>query len=102
VIQNRASVLDHLKDQSLDGYLPQRRGFMQIAYQLSTQNPEVVHVFSDGFPGQPEVDQVFQKGPEIGHHFFSRHQVCGQAHPASGPLAEVFTVVVDASRGGLL
>ena len=75
---------------------------MQIADQLSTQNPEVVHVFSDGFPGQPNVDQVFQKGPEIGHHFFSRHQVFGQAHPASRPLGKVFTVVVDASRGGRL
>src|SRR5215469_12515125 len=56
VIQNRTSILDHLKNQSLDRYLSQGRGFMQIADQLSTQNPEVVHMFSDGLPRQPDVD----------------------------------------------
>jgi hypothetical protein len=45
---------------------------------------------------------VFQEGPEVGHHFFPGHQVFGEAHPASGPLGKVFTVVVDAGRGGLL
>ncbi len=102
MIQNGTSVLDHLKDQSLNGYPSQRRGFMQIADHLSAQNPEVVHMFPDGFPGQAEVDQVFQEGPEVGHHFFPGHQVFGEAHPASGPLGKVFTVVVDAGRGGLL
>jgi len=102
VIQNRASVLDHLKNQSLDGYLSQGWGFMQIADHLSAQNPEVVNVFPDGFLGQSEVDQMFQEGPEVGHHFLSRNQVFGQSHPASGPFGKVFTVVVEAGRGGLL
>jgi hypothetical protein len=102
VIQNGTSILDHLEDQSLNGYLSQGWGFMQIADHLSAQNPEVVHMFPDGFPGHPEVDQVFQEGPEVGHHLFSGHQVLGQAHPASGPLGKVFAVVVDADRGGLL
>jgi len=48
-IQNRTSVLDHLKNQSLDGYLSQRWGFMRITDHLSAQNPEVVDMFPDGF-----------------------------------------------------
>jgi hypothetical protein len=56
VIQNGTSVLDHLKDQTLNGYLSQRRGLMQIADHLSAQNPKVVHMFPDGFPGQAEID----------------------------------------------
>ena len=39
---------------------------MQIADHLSAQNPEVVNVFPNGFPGQSEVDQMFQEGPEPG------------------------------------
>ncbi len=75
---------------------------MQITDHLSAQNPEVVDMFPDGFFGQSEVDQMFQEGSEVGHHFLSGHQVFGQAHPASGPLGKVFAVVVDTGRGGLL
>jgi hypothetical protein len=74
---------------------------MQIADHLSAQNPEVVNVFPDGFLGQSEVDQMFQEGPEVGHHFLSGNQVFGQAHPAAGPLGKVLTVVVEAGRGEL-
>ncbi len=44
---------------------------MQIADNLSSQNPEVVNVFPNGFPGQAEVDQVLQKGPGVSQYFFS-------------------------------
>jgi hypothetical protein len=75
---------------------------MQIADHLSAQNPEVVNMFPNGFPGQSEVDQMFQEGPEVGHHLLSGHQVFGQTHPTSGPFGKVLTVVVDARHGGLL
>src|SRR5260370_35539248 len=45
VIQNGTSVLDPLKDQSLNGYLSRGRGFMQIPEHLSPPNPKVVHMF---------------------------------------------------------
>jgi hypothetical protein len=45
---------------------------------------------------------IYQNGVEILHHFLSRHQLFGQAHPAPGSFGKVFAVVVDASRGDLL
>ena len=62
MIQNGTSVLDHLKDQSLDGYLSQGWGFMQIANHLSAQDPEVVHMFRMVFLDSPRSIRCSRKG----------------------------------------
>jgi hypothetical protein len=101
VMQNGTSVLDHVKDQSLDAY-PSRGGVRCRSRIISPPKTQKLFTcFRNGFPGARGRSSVPGRAGSRSPFFFPGTSL-GRAHPASGPLGKVFTVVVDVGHGGLL
>ena len=81
----------------------QRRVFVQVADDLSAQQPEIIDVSANGLRGQTRRRQMFEEGPEAGHQCFARRQVFFPSHPRARPFIQVAAVPVKIrgrGRGG--
>ena len=47
-----ALIVYEIEEYPLDRFLSQRRVFIEIANDLSAQNPQVIDVFANGLPGK--------------------------------------------------
>src|ERR1700733_10978531 len=89
---------NHIAEKLLGSDLPQRRIFVQVTDDFSTQQPEVVHVPANGLGGKTRRSEMLDKGPEASHQLFSWRQVFFQPHPGVWPVAQI-TAVGGCIRG---
>ena len=63
---------------------------MEIANDLSSENPKIVDVFADGGAGELDLDQMTYKRTKTIDELFTGGNVFGEAHPSVGPFMEIF------------
>src|SRR5208282_6385266 len=90
--------LNRLAKQLLGSDPSPGRGVVQVADELSTQHPEVVHMPANGSWGKPRGGQMLDEGPEADNQFFAGRQVLFPSHPRARPVLEI--AAVDGSIGG--
>lgn len=87
VVYKRTTVLgDHITEKPFGRHFSQSRIFVQVADDLSTQQPEVVHVPANGPRSKTRCRQVLDEWPEASQQLLAGPQVsfsdpiheCGQ------------------------
>src|SRR5712691_3326587 len=75
MVKQRPTLLQDVKDEIFDGHFSQRRGFVQIADDFSTEYPEVIGMFANGLPAEIQTDQMLEERKEVLHYLFPRWKV---------------------------
>ena len=103
VIEQWATVFDHVEKCLIDGSSSQRGVIVEIADELATQCPHIVHVLLDRLGQQTQGGQMFQERAEQDHELLAGRQIFLQAHPRAWPAVQIAAIVFQSmarDRGG--
>ena len=93
VVDKRAAILvDYVADELFSGYLSQRRIFVHVANDLSTEQPHIVDVILDGSFRQAGPDEVKEEGHEAFDESFPWRKILFLAHPTLRPLRKIAAI----------
>src|SRR5665213_2211739 len=81
VIEQRSAVFDHLRKDSVHGFLSQGRIVMEIADELPAQRPHIIDVSLNRFRREFRCGERFKERSEQRQQLFTGRQIFFQPHP---------------------
>jgi hypothetical protein len=92
------SIMDDISDKFFCSYLSQRRVFVHVADDLSTEKPQVVDVSLDGLFRQAWRGEIQEEWREVLDKFPAGRKIILLAHPTLRPLIKIAAVGQQRSR----
>jgi hypothetical protein len=100
--QRPAVVADEAENDLLDRQPPEAAVDLQLADNLTAENPDIVAVSAQGLARQREGEQLAEEWLEAFHHALAVWNVAFLVRPAARPLIEIRTEALQGIGGGLL
>src|SRR5712691_9159926 len=89
MVKQRPTLLQDVEDEIFDWHFSQRRGFVQIADDFSTEYPEAISVFSNSLSAEIQADQMLEEREEVIHDLLAWRKVLLKPHPTARPVGQV-------------
>ena len=100
--QRPAVVADQAENDLRDRQPPEAAVHLQLADDLTAENPDIVAVLAQGLARQRQRQQLAEEWLEAFHHALAVWNVALLIRPAVRPLIEIRTEALQGIGGGLL